>query len=52
MLKHILVYTAEQEQAIEQLRRQLCKMHEFEPFTACRRIDRKNIGRINAKGLC
>lgn len=52
LLKQILVFTAQEEQHIEKLRKQLCALPQFEPFTAFRRIDRQSKGLINAKALC
>ena len=51
-LKEVLVLTAETEVAIEKMRQELCKMEDFEPYTAFRRIDRKNAGLIDRFSLC
>ena len=51
-VKEILVYTAEQEIAIEKHRQILAAMRDFEPYSAFRRLDREDQGSIDAKDLC
>ena len=51
-IKELFVLVAEQEIAIEKLRQILAAMRDFEPYTAFRRIDRKNTGLVSAKSLC
>lgn len=51
LLKNLLVYTAQQEVAIERQRQQICSMPEFEPYTAFRRIDRQNLGLVDKNSL-
>ena len=50
-VKEVLVYIAEQEIAIERLRQILSAMRDFEPYTAFKRIDRRNTGYIDAESL-
>ena len=51
-VKELLVFTAEQEIAIEKLRQILCAMRDFEPYTAFKRIDRNNTGFISCNAFC
>lgn len=46
------MYTSDQEIQIENLRQDLCALHEFMPFTAFSRIDRANTGLIDKHALC
>ena len=50
-IKEVLVYVAEQEIAIERLRQILSAMRDFEPYTAFKRIDRRNTGYIDADSI-
>jgi len=50
-LKELLVFTAEQEIAIEKLRQILCAMRDFEPYTSFRRLDRGCEGLIGPDAL-
>ena len=51
-VKEVLVYVAEQEIAIERLRQILSAMRDFEPYTAFKRIDRRNTGYLDAESMC
>jgi hypothetical protein len=51
-LKNILHFTGLSEVKMESRRQKLCKLQGFEPYTAFRRIDRKNTGFINKQSLC
>lgn len=50
-IKEVLVYVAEQEIAIERLRQIVSAMRDFEPYTAFKRIDRRNTGYIDAESI-
>ena len=50
-IKEVLVYVAEQEIAIERLRQIVSAMRDFEPYTAFKRIDRRNTGYIDADSI-
>ena len=50
-VKEVLVYVAEQEIAIERLRQILSAMRDFEPYTAFKRIDRRNTGYIDSESI-
>lgn len=50
-LKNIFVYYAEQEISIEKIRQILAAMRDFEPYTAFKRIDRDNVGFVDAESL-
>lgn len=50
-VKEVLVYVAEQEIAVERLRQILSAMRDFEPYTAFKRMDRRNTGYIDPESL-
>jgi Ca2+-binding EF-hand superfamily protein len=50
-LKDLLLYVGENEIKIEILRQKLCKLDEFEPYTAFMRLDSKKTGFIDKDSL-
>lgn len=46
------MFTAEQEIKIEKMRQILCSMHDFEPYTAFKRLDRYYQSFLDKRSLC
>ena len=50
-LKDLLLHVGNEEILIERLRQQLCKMEDFDAYTAFMRIDRKGHGKLDKYAL-